>query len=59
MVLPTKAVKRLPKNGTIWPNKHTFVWHIIYKQYVVSVNVRIHRKEKIKVLMKNWLVRFI
>lgn len=34
MVLPMKVVKKLQKNGTIWPIKHIFVWHIVYKQHV-------------------------
>ncbi len=32
---------------------------IIYEQCVASMNVRIHKKEKIKVVMKNRLVEFI
>jgi hypothetical protein len=58
-VLPTKAIKtKLQKNGIIWLIKHVFVWGIVYKQGVANMSVRIHRKENIKVLMKNWLVRF-
>jgi hypothetical protein len=59
-VLPTKAIKtyKLQKNGIIRLIKHAFVWGIVYKQGVANMSVRIHRKENIKVLMKNWLVRF-
>jgi hypothetical protein len=59
VVLPTKVVKsKLQKNAIIQLIKHAFVWGIVYKQGVVNMSVRIHRKENVKVLMKNWLVRF-
>ncbi len=59
VVLPTMAIKiELQKNGIIQLIKHAFVWGIVYKQGVANISVRIHRKENVKVLMKNWLVRF-
>jgi len=55
MVLPMKVIKNTPKNGIIWHVKHIF----IYEQWVATMSVRIHRKKKVKVLMKNWFVKFI
>jgi hypothetical protein len=37
MVFPTKAIKRLQNNGIILFIKHTFVWSIIYEQFVANV----------------------
>jgi hypothetical protein len=54
-----KVVKGLLKNGIIRAIKHAFVWRIIYKQRVASVGVRISRKEIVKILVENWLVKFI
>jgi hypothetical protein len=51
--------KKLQKDGTIWPIKHDFAWHIIYEQRVGNVNVRIFRKENVNIFMKIWLVMFI
>jgi hypothetical protein len=59
LVLSTIAVKGIQKNGTIWAIEHVFVWRIIYKQHVANVSIRINIKEIIKVLVENWLVRFI
>ncbi len=59
LILPMKAIKGLQNNGTIWTVKHVFVWCIIYEQHVASVNVRISRKKNVKVIVENWLVRFI
>jgi hypothetical protein len=59
MVVPMKAIKKLQKDGIIWPIKHDFAWHIIYEQHVANVSVRIFRKENIKIFMKIWLVKFI
>jgi hypothetical protein len=46
MVMPTKAVKKTPKKGIIWPIKHDFSWHIICIQHVANISVRIFRKKK-------------
>jgi hypothetical protein len=59
LILPTMVVKGVQKNGTIWAIEHAFIWFIIYKQCVPNMSVRRSRKENVKVLMKNWLVRFI
>ncbi len=36
-----KAIKKLQKDGTIWPVEHDFAWRIIYEQHVANVSVRI------------------
>ncbi len=40
LILPTKVIKQLQKNGTIQAIKHAFVWRIIYNQYVANVSVK-------------------
>jgi hypothetical protein len=35
------------------------VFCIIYKQHVDNVSVKKHRKKTVKILIENWLVRFI
>ncbi len=59
LILPMMVVKGLQKNGTIQAIAHAFVWCIIYRQGVTNVSIRISRKENIKVLVENWLVKFI
>jgi hypothetical protein len=59
LILPTNVVKQLQNNGTIQATKHAFVRHIFYEQCVANVSVRKHRKENIKLLVENWLARFI
>jgi hypothetical protein len=44
MVVPTKAIKELQKDGIIWPVEHDVAWHIVYIKRVANVNVRIFRK---------------
>jgi hypothetical protein len=51
--------ERTQKNGIILAIEHVFVWHIVYEKFVANMSIRISRKENIKVLVKNWLVRFI
>jgi hypothetical protein len=51
--LPYDGHQRTPKNGTIWAIEHAFVWHIIYKQGVISVNIRISKKKNVKVIVQN------
>jgi hypothetical protein len=53
------AMKGFQKNGIILAIEHAFVWRIAYKQFVANVGIRTSRKENIKVLVKNWLVKFI
>jgi hypothetical protein len=59
LILPTKAIKGLQKKGIIWVVKHVFVWCIIYEQHVANMNVKINRKEKVKVLVENWFIKLI
>lgn len=59
IVLPTKAIKRLQKNGIIWCVKHVFVKGFIYKQGFTYMSGKIGGKKNVKILMKNWLVKFI
>jgi hypothetical protein len=59
LILPMKAIKGLQKNGIIQAIKHVFVWCVIYEQCVVSMSLRISRKENVEVLVENWLVKFI
>jgi len=59
MVVPMKAIKKLQKDGTIWPVEHDFAWRIIYEQHVANVSVRIFFFKNVKIFMKIWLVRFI
>jgi hypothetical protein len=53
------AMKALQKNGIILAIEHAFIWHIVYEQCVADVNIRISKKENIKVIVENWLVKFI
>jgi len=41
MVVPMKAIKKIQKHGNIQPIKHDFSWHIIYKQHVANLTIRI------------------
>jgi hypothetical protein len=59
MVVPTKAIKKLQKYGTIQPIKHDFAWHIISKQHVANLTINILRKKIVHIFIKIWLVRFI
>jgi hypothetical protein len=53
------VMKGFQKNGTIQAIEHAFVWRIIYKQCVPSVNITRSKKENVKVLVENWFVKFI
>jgi CDP-diacylglycerol pyrophosphatase len=44
MVLPTTAIKGVPKNGIIWAIEHVFVWSIVYEQCVPNMSIRISKK---------------
>jgi hypothetical protein len=59
LVLPITTISGLQKNGIIRAIEHVFVWCIIYDQCVASVNIRINIKENVKVIVENWLVKFI
>jgi hypothetical protein len=59
LVLPITTIEGLPKNGSIWAIEHVFIWHIVYEQRVANVYIRINRKKNIKVIVENWLLKFI
>ncbi len=59
MSSPWKLSKDSKTNGTIWHVKHAFVEGFVYKRGFAYVIGKICRKENVKILMKNWLVKFI
>jgi hypothetical protein len=56
---PHNDRQRTPKKNIILAIEHVFVWRIVYKQGVVSMNIRISEKTNVKVLVENWFVMFI
>jgi hypothetical protein len=59
LVPPAMTIKTFQKKGIIQAIDHAFVWHIIYEQRVPNMSIKINKKENVKVLVENWLIRFI